>query len=360
MKQRILLTLTAFVLIGSMVAVGCAAPVPAPTPSPTPSPAPTPTPSPPAEEVFNWKIQCAFGEADCDWYVNLTGLKRFIEEGSGGRVQVELFPIGVLCDPDSIVDSVAMGAIEGGHIIAGMAADRVPSCLGSEMPFGARDRYEHHELHYPWGLLDIMREEYATQNLHLLNVFMSGQLAFQSSFPINTADDLKGKKIWSIPNCTWLTEFGASTVEVPGMDMYMAMKLGTIDGFTWTVGELEFYNYKEVVKYVMQPRLLTPTTHILVNLDAWNALGPDLQMHIQDRIDAHIFELAKEYETYDAKSLAAAKAYGVQFVTLPPAEVSKMQAVASGFWDEVASMSPSAAKMIESYQAYLKYRGITW
>ena len=317
-------------------------------------------PAPPPEEVFTWRIACAFGEADCDWYVNLKGAEKLIEEGSGGRVQVEVYPAGVLCDPDAIVDSVAMGAIEGGHIISGMAADRAPSCLCSEMPFGARDKYEHYQSHYLWGLLDIMREEYATQNIHLLNVFYSGKLCFQSSFPINTVADFEGKKIWATPNTLWLTKFGASTVEVPGMDMYMAMKLGTIDGFTWTVGELEYYKYKEVVNYVMWPALLPPTTHLLLNLDAWNALGTDLQRQIQDHVNAHVFELAQEYESYDAKSLAAAEEYGVQFITLPPEEVAKVRAAARDFWDEVAGIGPYAAEVIELYRAYLEYRGIPW
>ena len=81
-----------------------------------------------------------------------------------------------------------------------------------------------------------------------------------SNKPINEAEDFGGMKIWTIPNATWLASFGAAPTEVPGFDMYSAMRLGTIDGFTWTVGELEAGNLKEVVKDVLQPRLLTPGT----------------------------------------------------------------------------------------------------
>ena len=222
-----------------------------------------------AEKKTVWKFQSVVPETDCDWYVTLKRLKALIEEASEGQIEVKIFPAGVLCDPDSVVDAVTNGAIQGGHIIAGMAADRVPSCLGTEMPYGARDIYEHFEVHFLWGLIDIMREEYAQRNLHLLTVGTSGQVTFQSTVPVRKADDLKGKKIWAIPNAVWLSKLGASTVEVPGLDMYSALKLGTIDGFTWTVGELEYGNFKEVVKYVMQPRLLTPGTHIIVNKKAW-------------------------------------------------------------------------------------------
>lgn len=314
-----------------------------------------------SKKTFKWKIQDIGGEADSSQYIIQKNIKEMVEEASEGQVQVEYFPVGTLCGPDSIVDAVAKGAIEGGGIIAGMAAHIVPSSLGSELPFGARDGYQHHEIHHLWGLLDIMREEYAKHNIYLLGVPYAGTLAFQSSFPVNTTGDFKGKKIWCTPNTIWLSKFGAAITEVPGFDMYMALKLGTLDGFTWTVAELEYFNFKEVVKYVMWPSLFTPSMHVILNMDDWNALGLKLQQRIQDHVDAHIFErIAGEFFNYDSKSLAEAEKYGVKFITLPPAEVAKLMAEANGFWDEVAGMSPYSAKMIETYRAWLKYRGLDW
>lgn len=312
-----------------------------------------------AETVkFTWKIQSVFPEADGDWRVTLTGVKKLIEEASNGEVEVKIFPVGALVGPDSVVDAVANGAIEGGHIIAGMAADRVPSSLATEMPFGVRDLYQHYEFHFLWGVIDILREEYASQNMYLLTVGFSGQLIFNSSFPVNRIDDLNGKKIWAIPNAYWLTKFGAATVEVPGLDMYSAMRLGTIDGMTWTMSELEVGNMKEVVKHVMLPPLLTPGTHVIINKAAWAEIGTDLQRAIQDRIVANQIQLSKKYAENDQKAMVAAREYGVKFNELPAEDVARMKAAAKGFWDEVEGMSPYAAKMIKSYRAYMDYRGI--
>lgn len=305
-----------------------------------------------------WKIQASFPESDCDWYVTLKRYKEVVEEASNGLIEFKIFPVGTLVEPDSIVDAVANGAIQGGHIIGGTAADRAPSCLGTEMPFGVRNLKEHYEIHFQRGLMDIMREEYEKRNLYLLTVGCSGQVVFDSTFPVNALSDLKGKKIWAIPNALWLTEFGASPVEVPGMDMYSALKLGTIDGFTWTIGELEFGNFKEVVKYVMQPRLLTPGTHLLLNLKTWRKLNPELQQKILEAFKEKQISISEEYAAYDAKSIKASKEYGVKFLELPPGEVSKMKAAAQAFWKEVEGMSPAAAKMIKAYKEFLKEKGI--
>jgi TRAP-type C4-dicarboxylate transport system substrate-binding protein len=309
------------------------------------------------EKKIVWKFQTFVPETDADWYVTLKSIKALIEEGSGGKIEVKIFPVGVLTDPDSILDTVVNGAIQGGQIISGMAAGIAPSCLGTEMPYGTKDMYEHFELHFLWGLIDIMREEYAKRNLHLLTVGFSGQINFFSSFPVRSAGDFKGKKIWVIPQLTWLTKFGAATVEVPGMDMYTALKLGTLDGFAWTIGELEYGNFKEVVKYVSRPKFITPGTHILINKKAWDKLGKPLQTQIQDHVLAHQFKVYKEYRSYDLKSIKAAQDYGVKFIDLPPADVAKFKAAAVEFWNEVEGMSPGAAKMIKRYREFLKYKG---
>jgi TRAP-type C4-dicarboxylate transport system substrate-binding protein len=311
-----------------------------------------------AEKKITWKFSTVVPETDADWYVTQTRIKELIEEGSGGQIEVKIFPGGVICDPDSVVDAVAQGAIQGGVIISSMAADRVPSVMGIEMPFGARDMYEHYELMFLWGLADIMREEFATRNIHYLAPCYVGGLIFYSNFPVKSVEDFKGKKIWSIPTTNFLMKFGAAAVDVPGVDMYTAMKLGTIEGFVWTTGELEVGNFKEVCKYVMQPRLITAGSSCLVNKAAWDKLGKQLQMRIHDHIFANQLSYWREYEEFNQKAIKAAKEYGVEFVELPAPEVNKLRAASRDFYDYVAGLSPHAGKMIKRYKEFLKYKGI--
>lgn len=309
------------------------------------------------EKKATWKVSTFIPKSDCDWYVTLTRVKGLVEEASNGKIEMKIFPVGTLVDPDSLVEAVLSGALQGAQILPGMAAHRVPSALVTEMPYGAKDLYEHHEVHTKWGLFDIMQEEYAANNLHLLYFGTSGQIVFLSTFPVNKVSDLKGKKIWTIPNVNFLAKFGASVVELPGMDAYSAVKLGTLDGFSWTMGELEFGNFKEVVDYCMQPRLATPGTHIIVNKREWDKLGSDLQRKIQDHLLANRVDVAIEYETYDEKSIKASKEYGVQFIEMPAAEIDKLKAAAAEFWVEVEGLSPAAGKAIKKYKEFLKSKG---
>lgn len=302
---------------------------------------------------FVWQVQSVLPETDTDYSVTLTHMKEAVEQASNGAIEMQIFPVGALVDPDIVVESVSSGAIDGGHIIAGMAANIAPSALGTEMPFGVVNAKQHHALHYGAGLIEIMRSEYAANDIQLAGIGTSGSLVFMSNKEIASSADLNGMKIFSIPNTIWLSEFGVSPTEVPGLDLYSALRLGAIDGITWTLGEIESTNLKEVVKFVMQPKLLTPGTHLIINKNRWDELPEQMRADVLMALEEAQLPSAQAYNDVDALAVAAAKDYGVKFVELDAASLTKLQAASQSFWDEVAGASPAAAKMVATYRSFL-------
>lgn len=358
MKKGLLLIPLALLLAISLVAIGCPAEEEPPPPPPTDGE--EPPPPPPPEEVFEWRWQCGDVPGETEWEITDPLLEQLIEEASGGRVQVERYPHGTICYLEEMVEATTMGAIEMSNYPAGYASEIAPSSLASEMPMGVRDAYELYELHHAWGMLEVQRQEYAEHGLYLLAPLYCGMGAVDTTFPVNTVDDFDGKLMWVIPNLLWLAEFGAAPTEVPDFDMYMATKLGTIDGFWWPYKGLKDYNHREVVTYVMRPRLAAAVMHVVVNMDAWNALGPELQMRIQDRVDARLFEGFVAIDEFTEVAVAEAEDYGIQFITLPEADVAKLNAASRGFWDEITGLSPATTEAIGIYKAWMEYRGIPW
>ena len=57
----------------------------------------------------------------------------------------------------------------------------------------------------------------------------------------------------------------------------MALKLGTLDGAVPGFGDLDSAGYKEVIKYVNYPPFLDPNASILVGMNSWKKLSPDVQ-----------------------------------------------------------------------------------
>lgn len=181
-----------------------------------------------------------------------------------------------------------------------------------------------------------------------------------SNFPFRKLADIKGKKIWSIgPTASYVQGLGATSTIFPPAEMYMALKLGTIDGFIYSTAELETSGYKEVIKYINWPAVIDPLcVEWIINLDSWNALPPDVQQTIEDtlvEIGPPIFE---KYMVDNRKGLEAAKAAGVKRINMEPSEVAKLRAVAAVVWKETAAKSDRARKTVQMLRDYLATKGI--
>jgi len=305
-------------------------------------------------EVFEWRWQACSTDAEPEVFLTGAGLAQLIEEGSGGRVDVEIYPIGTLCGFEEIFTTVAQGAIEVGDCLCGFGP---PAAWVTELPYGTMSDDEFYDLHHTWGLNDILREAYEEMGLYYLAPLYCGTITMFTNFPINTTDDFDGKAVWFIPQVAFIEEFGATYTEVPGFDMYTAMQLGTIDGHTWSIHGLRYYNMVETTDYIMEPPFLKAGIHVVVNLDEWNALGSDLQRQIQDHIDANIHEVYAEIDDLCAEIEVEAEAAGVQFITLPDDDVAEMKALAAAFWDEVAGASSLAAEAVQLYKDWLEAAG---
>ena len=335
MKNKVLLVYLAMALMVSLVAANRAAPAP--------------------KEEFKWRIQCAFGATDSAYYVDTVGIAQVLEEGSGGRIKCDTFPGGQLVGSEEMFAATKKGAIEAGVNMASSAAGVIPGVVTVQLPTAAQDYREQHELLYKWGLIGKLRPAFAKHKLHLLAAVYAGALGFQSTFAVNTLDDLKGKKAWNNAILTpGFKNLGIVPTFIPGFDMYTALKLGTLDAIGWTLVELESAKYKEVVKYMMLPRIGLGVNIIYINMDDWNALGSGLQKQVQDYVDSKVLWLGEWLAGEEEKAVAAAKEYGVKFIKLTDADVARFNQVHRKHWDKLAQKSSLAAECVQINKDFVK------
>ena len=314
-----------------------------------------------ADKVHKWKFQTANVEAEPGWFISNKALEKLIEEGSEGKVQVELYPMGALVGMEEAMGAVKNGVIEMGEFISAFAGDIVPASLVSELPYGGRNGEHCNELYYKFGLAKLLTEAYDKQaGVHYMAAPYFGYDSLITTFKVNTVDDLKGKSIWFAPHSNYLAEFGAVYTEIPGFDMYMGLKLGTIKGLMWTWDGLETYKLKEVAKYAMAPSSLLPCTHVIVNKRAWDKLGPELQKKIQNHIDANIGKVYQQVDRFANDIVVKLLNEGIQFVWPDEKSVVKLRAAARKYWDEVAAKDEFAKKGVEIYKAMLKANNIPY
>jgi tripartite ATP-independent transporter DctP family solute receptor len=183
-----------------------------------------------------------------------------IREESGGRLEVRLYPGGQLGNEREIIEGLKLGCadmvVTGGAVIGWYA----PEFGAFEAPFVWRD-YGHVERVWNGALGEELRGAIERRaGARLLRPWFRGpRYLTTTSRKVLGPDDLKGLKL-RVPELevfirSWQT-FGANVTPIPLTDMFMALRLGVVDGQENPLATICASHLYEVQKYVMETRHL--------------------------------------------------------------------------------------------------------
>jgi TRAP-type C4-dicarboxylate transport system substrate-binding protein len=137
---------------------------------------------------------------------------------------------------------------------------------------------------------------------------------------VEKPEDLKKLRIGTATAARALTEgWGAAVVNLLMTDYYTAMERNTVDGVSSsTITNWVNSGCQAVTKYLVQPGYLQSSVFVMMNLNTWNKLPPDLQQVINDAM-VYSEKLNGEFWTEDrAKSIQKLKEAKVEIYNLPP------------------------------------------
>ena len=206
--------------------------------------------------------------------------KQLAEEGSKGRIKVEVYPNSQLYKDKEELEALQLGAVQ-------MLA---PS-LSKFGPLGAK-QFEMFDLPYIFQteeqFVQVTRGKIGQSLLTSLEsksikglAFWSGGFhVFSANKPLRKPDDLKGLKM-RIPSSkvleASLRTMGALPQVMPFSEVYQAMQSGVVDGTENILSSYTSQKYYEVQKHIV----LTNHTHtgyaLIANKKFWDNLPPDIQ-----------------------------------------------------------------------------------
>lgn len=272
-----------------------------------------------------------------------------MEKLTEGRLKIELFPPNTFCAPAETLPTLAGGVVDAMISVGPFYMGSFP--LGeAEMgvPWGWINHAEVWEAHYEMGVDEVLKEAYAKEGVFYAAPAPSDQYYhFCTTFTMTSLDDIKGKKIrahgvWG----KYVAALGASIVQIPGPEMYMAMKLGTIDGAIYGMAGQMDENLAEVTKTYAFPSSGTPVASILVSMKSYNALPDDIKKIIENGSRYVMMYSAYDYFQFDEESWVYAQKMGVKKYQLTDAEILRAVQLSQPVWDEVATKTPESAKIV--------------
>lgn len=320
-------------------------------------------PFPASGKVITWRMQSLYPASDLSTTLQGQTIVDTLNEKLKGKLQIKYFMPGQIVPEDEMFDALSKGVYDAALYSPTWSKGQIPEgIVAFGLPMGWQNVDQVFEFFYDFGFLKWVRELHAKRNIFYACPLPCSALPIMSNFPFRKFDDIKGKKLWSIgPTASYVKHLGAKPTTFPPAEMYMALKLGTIDGFIYSTAELETSKYKEVIKYINWPAVIDPLcVDWIINLDSWNKLPEDVKQTIEKTLVEIGPPMFEKYMVDNMKGINAAKAVGVQEIHMvAPEELKKLRAVAAAVWDETAAISDDARKTVQMLRDYLSKKGIT-
>jgi len=188
-----------------------------------------------AQPKVQWRMSTAYTAVFDILQGAARRLAKVVEETSGGRFRIEVFPGGQIMEPFECFDAASTGKIEAFMGTTQYWTDKEPALEWfATIPFGMNPAGMAAWYHQGEGL-KLWEEAYATYNLvPRPSLAVAPQMAGWFRKRINTIGDYKGLKM-RIPNLGGkvYARAGATTVLTPGNEIYAALERGVIDASEW-------------------------------------------------------------------------------------------------------------------------------
>jgi TRAP-type C4-dicarboxylate transport system substrate-binding protein len=315
---------------------------------------------PASAKVSNLKIQCFTAGEEMERLMQV--YIPLVEKLTEGTVKIKEFPVGALVPLKEVLNALRSGVIEMALVPEGYFAGAIPVCeVAGGLPYAFRSYEEAAFFMWNRGFVEILQREYAKQNVHMIPLEVYGA-GLMTKEPIKHIEELKGKKIRAFgPLAEWLRECGASTVFIPGGEVYTALATGVVDGATWgDAGPMYEFKIHEVLKsYMLPDPILGAWLSILINKDVWDKFSPEQRIAIKAATLAAGNIIYNHTRVIYARALVdMVKNWRVQKTVLSEEEQEKAKELAMKSWDRIAKKDPLNAKVIDMIKAFLGEREV--
>lgn len=259
------------------------------------------------------------------------GMEKFaelVEQRSGGKLKVQVFPGGALGSDQANVSALQGGTLEMAAMNSGIFASVVKDFAVYDFPF-LFDNPREADAVVDGPVGTGLHQKLEEKGLVGLAYYELGfRQITNSKRPIAKVEDIAGLKLRVIPNpinVDWVSALGANPTPLPFPELYAALEQKAVDGQENPVATIQGAKLYEVQKYMTLSNHQYNPQSVVVSRKFWEGLSADEKKVLQDAAR----ESAK-YQREQSRAAAAGilenlKKNGMQVTVLPPAEVAKLR-----------------------------------
>ncbi len=315
-----------------------------------------------AEAQHAWRFQTLWGAGS----VNMRIFEDFcttVGTMSGGRLTIEPLASGTVVGPVEMYDAVANGILDGQNGGGGYVAQKDIAFVMLGDLAGAYERPDQMQAWYEYGGgKELARELYAAHGTYHVGLVWHGMESIPSKVPIDGVAGLKGVKMRAPTGAVskLLEHFGGAPVNLPGSEVYTSLEQGVIDATDWgTLSMNVDLGFQKIAPYAIYPGFHSmPATDIVVNLEHWESLSPDLQAILTVATRDFGRDMYERLMIEDQKIAHNAADYGLTLVNWSEADRREFREAAAVIWQDLAKDSPMAQQIVDSQTVFLQEIGL--
>lgn len=267
----------------------------------------------------NYVIKASFSQNPQEPQVRAgTLFKEIIEEKTGGRIEVRIYPNNQLGNQRDVVEGIQLGTVEMSNI-ASVMAGFVREVNLFELPFLFENK-----AHF-YAVLDSeigksLQPAFAERGFHLLGFFDAGVRHIMTvNKEVNSMADMQGLKIRTMENPLHLEAFkafGANPMPMAYGELYTALEQGVIDGAEAANTNYLSKKFYEPAPFWAQVGWIHLIEYVVMSRVFYEKL-PDAFQQIVDEAAAEMIEKERQwYSEAEERALEVLKEEGV-VITYP-------------------------------------------
>lgn len=276
------------------------------------------------KETYELRIATHYNQQHLG-YEALTRIEEKLESESDGRLNVTLYPSSQLGDYTLTFQELSEGTVD-------MALIPIPSEYDTrlEMNFIPYLVDDYDTLEESFGKDSYFFGKYteimSELNIKLLGIYAEGMIGMGfTSEPENYKDADAHKEMLvrapAIEVYNLVTQdMGFNATTIPYGDLYTAMQTGVCDGWIGGTPQLNYSDFRDVVKYYVPYNMFVENIGFLMSQDVFDSMPEDLQTLVEETFMGEAVNSYQTAKAADEEALQNMKDYGITILELTDEE----------------------------------------
>ena len=234
-------------------------------------------------QEYHWTAAMTVADTSIN-YMMVDEFAQLINEKSGGKITVDIYPGGQLGNTTEFTEAVIGGSIDIGTGMTTDIVDFIPEYGIFDMPNLFKNTAQMRAV-LKSDFVNVMNEYCNAGGIQMLGYSDAGFRQLTTNKPVNGIADLSGQKIRVMTNkyhIAYWNALGAAATPMQFTEVFMGLQQGTIDGEENPYMNIVGNNIQEVQKYIVETNHIGHIITFFMNGDLYNGLPDNVRTLVDE------------------------------------------------------------------------------